>query len=159
MTLNAACKRAAEQCGHSVVTSHQNRLTRYQTSTKSKKPKYEFAVDDESIVKPKQYWLFYDPNNDVRLCKILQIFHIYSSGTTPMRFDSVNDESGFLLIQVLEPNTIESTSPNETIAEQKFDLFDNVSDNNIPSNFTMQLEPENDGDSAMIEIHNIPSDD
>eukprot|EP01084_Bolivina_argentea_P128076 226447_1 len=155
MTLNAACKRAAMECGHSAITRHQDRLTRCQ-NRKSIKPKYEFAADGEAIVKPGQFWLFYDSKTDIRLCKILQIFHKYSSCTVPMRFNSVNDKSGFLWIQILVPQKIESLSVNTTAMESNIGLFTDVPDDNIPSNFTIQLEPVA-GDSEMVDADNIPA--
>eukprot|EP01084_Bolivina_argentea_P264545 448133_1 len=143
ITLNAACKRAAMECGHLPITQQQSRLQRYQnTGIKSKKPKYEFkAMDDESVVFPKQFWLFHDPNNDMRLCKILQIFHVYKSGTVPMRFNSKNDKCGFLLIQILVPHKIQSSNDEIVAPNVDSNIFADISDNDdIPFNFTMQLE-------------------
>eukprot|EP01084_Bolivina_argentea_P128077 226449_1 len=122
-------------------------------------------MDGEAIVKPNQLWLFHDSNNDVRLCKILQIYHKYSSFTAPMRFNSKDDKSGFLWIQILEPTKVESSSVNETDMKTNMEsqtepnnLFSGVSDDNIPLGFRVELELESATiDSEMIDINTMQS--
>eukprot|EP01084_Bolivina_argentea_P071063 129239_1 len=179
MTKNSAFKVGRDLSGYQSFPSHRTRHQRVKGNRIHGKHPIVDQSDISLLVMADDYYLFEDFENEMRLCKVLQVFTVSSASSyKPQIPNVITDKGGIVLGQIIMPQPMETDlkineydcSDNfidDTIPKQlpkTFNalnlLFDN-NDLNIESNMNDSISKcgnEQDIDMLVIPTHHITSD-